>query len=378
MRSDVIPISELEQRDLAAWKRLGATAVTLNPFAEQEFVLPAAFAWRVHDLAMLVVRDGSDWLAAVPVRSMRSWRGVPGPCLATWRHAYCYFGGPLVVHADTEAILATLIKGGLQAGRCLALDWIDVDGPVSEPLASALATESRLVVVDEFERAALYRRSSPDYLEQTLNPPERDDYQRKLELLQHEVGTLTLRDHSTDPAAYERFLKLERAGWKGDVGTAMASRPGHAVFFTQMCRGFAQSDRLLMLSLANEQRTAAMSCELLAGDMSFSFKLTFDERLARFSPAVQFHIANIDRFHASGLAWSDSCADSDHATLNRLWPERRRLRSVVATRREPSGALPFAKWRTASAATPSRRYPPADRSIRTPDGPGLYSASARL
>jgi Acetyltransferase (GNAT) domain len=354
MRSEVIPISTLEPQDLVAWQRLSATAVTPNPFAEPEFVLPAARAWQVKDLSVLVVRDGRDWLAALPVRSMRSWRSVPGTCLANWRHDYCYLGAPLVTDGDIEAILATLIKGGLLANGCLALDWIDVDGPLSAALASVFATESRLVVVDEFERPALYRRDSPDYLQQTLSAQRVEDYQGKLQLLEHEVGELTLRDDGHDPAAYARFIKLERSGWRGEVGSALACRPGHAVFFTQMCHGFAQSGRLLMLSLASEQRTVAMSCELLAGDMSFNFKFTFDERLARFSPGVQLYLANLDRFHTSELAWSDS-ADSDNATLDRLWPGRRRLRSVVATRREPSGALPYAKWRAASAALPIRR-----------------------
>jgi CelD/BcsL family acetyltransferase involved in cellulose biosynthesis len=354
MRPEVIPISELEQRDLVAWRRLGATAVTPNPFAEPEFVFPAARAWQVNDLALLVVRDGPDWLAALPVRSRRSWRGVPGTCLANWRHDYCYLGAPLVAERDTEAILATLIRGGLQVSGCLALDWLDVDGPLSEALDSVFAAETRVVVVDECERPALHRRDSPDYLQQTLSPRRLEDYQRKLRRLEQEVGELTLRDDSNDPAADQRFIQLERSGWRGEVGSAMACRPGHAVFFTQMCRGFAQSGRLLMLSLASEQRTVAMSCALLAGDMSVNFQLVFDERLARFSPGVQLHIANIDRFHTSGLAWSDS-ADSDNATLNRLWSGRRRLRSVVATRREPSGALPYAKWRAASAALPIRR-----------------------
>jgi CelD/BcsL family acetyltransferase involved in cellulose biosynthesis len=354
MRSEVIPISELEQRDLVAWQRLSATAVSSNPFAEPEFVFPAARAWQVNDLSILVVREGTDWLAALPVRNMRSWRSVPGTCLANWRHDYCYLGAPLVAQGDTEAILATLIKGGLRASGCLALDWIDADGPLSGALASAFAAESRLVVVDEFERPALYRRDSPDYLQQTLSARRLEDYQRKLQLLEQEVGELTLRDASHDPAAYARFIRLERSGWRGEVGSAMACRPGHAVFFTQMCRGFAQSGRLLMLSLASEQSTVAMNCELLAGDMSFNFKLAFDERLARFSPGVQLYIANLDRFHSSGLAWSDSAA-SDNATLNRLWSGRRRLRSVVATRREPSGVLPYAKWRVASAALPIRR-----------------------
>jgi hypothetical protein len=44
-----------------------------------EFVLPATSAWTAGDLQLLVVRDGSDWLAALPVRRARSRRGVPDP-----------------------------------------------------------------------------------------------------------------------------------------------------------------------------------------------------------------------------------------------------------------------------------------------------------
>jgi CelD/BcsL family acetyltransferase involved in cellulose biosynthesis len=356
MRSDVISISDLGRLDLAAWEELGAAAVSRNPFAEREFVLPAARGWGVDDLGVLVVRDGTQWLAALPVRSVRSWRSVPGRCLAGWRHSYCYLGTPLVAGGgDPEAILAMLIRRGLQVGGCLGLDWLDVDGPLAGALTAALASASRPVEVEQFERAALYRRDQPDYLEQTLSARHRKEYQRKLRLLEREVGELTLRDRSDDPAAYERFLELERSGWKGKAGTAMASRPGHGEFFIEMARGFARSGRFLMLSLESEQRTVAMRCDLLAGEISFNFKVAFDEQLGRFSPGIQLYIANLERFHASGRAWSDSCADADNATLNRLWFGRRGLRSVVATPRRVTRALPYVKWRLAAEALPLRR-----------------------
>jgi hypothetical protein len=44
MRHDVLPISELTARDLSAWRELGADALSPNPFAEPEFVLPATRA----------------------------------------------------------------------------------------------------------------------------------------------------------------------------------------------------------------------------------------------------------------------------------------------------------------------------------------------
>ena len=356
MRFDVLQLSDLHTRDLAALEQLGSAAVVANPFAEPTFVRPATLAWAVDDLGLLVVRDGSDWLAALPVRSVRSWRSVPGRCLAGWRHSYCYLGTPLVAEGvDAEAVLTTLVRRGVREHGSLALDWIDADGPLSEPLQAALGSAQRTVVLEEFERAALHRRERPDYLEQALSSRHRREYRRKRKRLEKAVGELSLREESQDPAAYERFLELERSGWKGETGTAMASRPGHAEFFVEMCTGFARSGRLALLSLRSDGRVLAMRSDLIAGDVSFVFKVAFNERFAQSSPGIQLDIANFERFHASELTRTDSCTDPANSTLNRLWLGRRRLRSVVATPRRASGAPQYAKWRAAAAALPVRR-----------------------
>jgi CelD/BcsL family acetyltransferase involved in cellulose biosynthesis len=354
MQCDLVPVSDLSPSSLAAWRRLGESAAAPNPFAEPAFVIPAARAWAIDDLEVLAVREQDLWLAAVPVRRVGSWRSVPGSCLAAWRHLYCYLGTPLVAQAD-KALLGALVTGALEISSCFALDWIDVEGPVAEALFAALDSESRPVVLEEFERAALYRREPPDYLDKALSRHHRNEYRRKLKRLETEVGSLTLRDVSDDSAAYDRFLELERSGWKGEAGTAMASHPGHGEFFLEVCRGFASSGRFLMLELASDKETVAMRCELLAGDGSFNFKVAFNERFARFSPGIQLYIANLHRFHHSGMRWSDSCADSTNATLNRIWPGRRRLQSVVATRRGAHGTLQYGKWRAAAAALAAKR-----------------------
>src|ERR1700735_3347100 len=102
MRSDVIPVSELAPRDLAAWRELGLHGVAPNPFAMPEMVLPATRGWGVHDVGVLTVREGTGWRAALPVRRVRNYRSVPGTCLAGWRHSYCYLGTPLVAPGATE------------------------------------------------------------------------------------------------------------------------------------------------------------------------------------------------------------------------------------------------------------------------------------
>lgn len=352
MRAHVLSISDLGPRDLAAWRQLGATSVSPNPFFEPDFVLPATKAWGVDDVGMLIVRDRADWLAAVPVRKVHSWRRTRGRFLTAWRHDYCYLSNPLVADADAEAILATLVRGGVQETGRLAIDWIDVDGPLDRALHSAAI----VVTVEQFERAALCRREDGDYLE-TLSSRHRREYRRKLRRLESELGTLTLRDDSHDPAAYTRFLELESSGWKGaaGTGTAMACRPGHGEFFIEICKRLAGTGRLELLSLASEDRIVAMQSNFTFQDMTLAFKIAFDEQYARFSPGIQMELANIDHFHANGWTWSDSCSSPENATLNRLWSGRRQLRSILATRRDAAGTLTSAKWQAAIATRPIRR-----------------------
>ncbi len=354
MRSDVIPVSELASRDVQAWRELGLESVAPNPFAMPELVLPATRGWGTRDVGVLAVREGTEWRAALPVRNVHSYRSVPGACLVGWRHSYCYLGTPLVAPGATEAAVEALIAGGLRVGRSLVLDWIDDDGPLAEPLSAALGSVSRPVVLERFGRAALYRREQGDYLEHSLSSQHRSEYRRRRHKLEQQVGPLELRDESDDPSAYARFLALERSSWKGAAGTALAVR-GHADFFTDVCSNFAQSGRLRLMSLRNDERTVAMLCDIVAGSTAYGFKITFDQDLRRFGPGLALMIAYIGHFHAAGLTLLDSCADVDNATLNRLLADRRPLRSAVATARGPAGAIDFAKWSAASAALPLRR-----------------------
>ena len=50
---------------------------------------------------------------------------------------------------------------------------------------------------------------------------------------------------------------------------------------------FRAAGRLQLLALTAGERTAALKCNLLAGDEVFCFKIAYDEAYARFSPGVQ-------------------------------------------------------------------------------------------
>jgi CelD/BcsL family acetyltransferase involved in cellulose biosynthesis len=323
--------------------------VSPNPFLEPRFVLAAARGLGVTDVGLLVVRNRGDWLAALPVRRVLAWRAVLGRCLASWVHLYCFLGTPLVAESDPEAALTLLLRRGLRDCACIALDLVDADGPLAAPLSAALAAESRTVVLERFERATLRRRPTCDYLEQTISSRHRKELRRTFRKMVREVGDLTVVDRSDDPSAYEQFMQIEATGWKGRRGTGLGCRAGHAAFFREMCGEFAANGKLELLSLQTGDRTLAMKCNLLADGVTFCFKIGYDDGFARFSPGIHLELANIEHFHAGTSSWSDSCAAPSNAMINRLWPGRRALQSLVPCRRGVSGTLPYLRWKTASA-----------------------------
>lgn len=352
MRCDILPLSSLRHREVDAWRDLAARAIVPNPFAEPGFAMPAAQRLHVRDAGVLVVLDGSDWMGAVPVRSVSRWRRVPGRYLTVWRHPYCFLGTPLLAAGHPDATLAEMLRRATREPGTLAfaLDLVDADGPFGEALATALPTVGPApLVIDAYERAFLHRRSDGDYLESTVSSRHRKELRRTRRLLEAEVGPLVVRDVAGDEQAPARFLELERGGWKGRVGTAMACIPDHADLLADLCRGWASAGRLQMLSLQTDTRVVAMACNVSAAAGSFRFKIAFDEELARFSPGIHLEIGLLEAFHNGDASWMDSCADPRNKMIHRLWAPRRQLQNLIISSSGARGAIGHGIWTAARA-----------------------------
>ena len=351
MQSDIVKVSDLTDSDLDAWRELAGASVEPNPFVEPDFVLPAMRAWDVNDVAVLRVRNGATWLAAIPVQSVASWRSVPGRCLVAWRHPYCYLSNPLVARGDVEGIVSALLARGHRDASGFGLEWIASDGPFAE----VLGLQCRVAKISEFERAALYR----GHAHVGDNPPTGHtarNLRRQRRLLERDSGELAIRDRSGDRTAHERFLDIESVGWKGsETHTAMACRPGHGEFFLDMCARFASLGRLRLLALESDGQIIAVKSDLVAGSTLYGFKSAFDERYARYSPGAQLEMASMEAFWSEGWEMFDACTAPDNTFYNKLWPTRRTLHTVIVTPRDTAGTLGYAKWRAASAMRPVGR-----------------------
>jgi CelD/BcsL family acetyltransferase involved in cellulose biosynthesis len=327
----------LEAADVERWRDLAAAAVEPNPFYEPDVLLPAVEHLVPGGVALAVVRAGGDWRACMPVRRQARLGRLPGPCLVAWHHPHAYLGTPL--GRDVEAVEELVHRlAGDQATGWLGLPMLATEGPVGRAVLAAAEPRGRLVEAEE--RAALVRRADGGYLE-ALPSKRRRELARQARGLASACGApLQLADRAGEAGAVGAFLSLEHSGWKGEAGTSLRAIDGHAAFFGAMCARLAEAGRLQLLELRAGRRLVAMKCNLLAGDGAFCFKIAYDEQLGRFSPGVQLELRNVDVFHETGgLAFSDSCAAAGNAMINRLWPDRRAVGTLVLPSRTMLGTV---------------------------------------
>jgi CelD/BcsL family acetyltransferase involved in cellulose biosynthesis len=105
--------------------------------------------------------------------------------------------------------------------------------------------------------------------------------QRKLE----EEGELRLISTTeADPTELERFYQLERAGWKGEEGTAIACAAETRKFYDGVARSATRFGYLSLYRLDCGDRTVAMHYGLTYGGRYFLLKPAYDEHFSHGAP----------------------------------------------------------------------------------------------
>src|SRR5437870_2180293 len=102
----VVPLADVDDGMLAAWRSVAARALEPNPFHEPAFVLAAAHHLGAPGVALALVEAGGGWQACLPVQRARRLPGGHLPALTTWRHLYSFLGTPLVAPDAPVAALA--------------------------------------------------------------------------------------------------------------------------------------------------------------------------------------------------------------------------------------------------------------------------------
>jgi len=314
------------------WTALALRAAEPNPFAELWFV-SAALASLPETVRpqLLEVRRADRLIGLLPVVPERGYARLPVHFTANWQHDQMFLGTPLVAAGEEAAFwraaLATL-DDAPGAGNFLHLRGLAEQGPVYRALVATRACGIAYHEVRAFLQSSLGPQA---YYEQAVRPKKRKELRRQRNRLA-ELGDLAFRrlENAADLAGWcDAYLALEKAGWKGEAGSAFACLPAKEAFFRAALKGAHDAGRLQFLRLDVGGRPVAMLVNFRCPPGSFSFKTVFDGSFARFSPGVLIQIENLDILDDPAIAWMDSCAAEDHPMIDSLWAERRAIVRVT-------------------------------------------------
>lgn len=278
---------------------------------------------------MVSDRDG-EWLGAMPLVARLRYGRAPFPHWAAWNHPNQFRGTPLVRSGAASrfwhALLAGLDRHGI--GRmALRLHALPLGDPVTDALIEVARQTRRTCKIDHHYARAILPAGGPDDA-----PALKGSRRRRIASLERkaerELGPLDLRI-SRSPAglkpALARFLALERAGWKGEAGSALGSDPGTHDFVRALAREAAARDRIEIAELFAGEHLLAASVHFTGPGEGFGFKMAYDEAQAACGPGLLLLHRLTGHFRAGGMNRIDSCCTPGQEPISSLWPARLQL-----------------------------------------------------
>jgi CelD/BcsL family acetyltransferase involved in cellulose biosynthesis len=158
------------------------------------------------------------------------------------------------------------------------------------------------------------------------------------------VGAVEIVNERTPGAAetaFEIFLKLEAASWKGDEGTALLCDADDARFSRRLIRKLAAHDLASVALLRVDGEAIAAQVLLYGGQRAYTWKTAFKTSFARFSPGVLLADKAIEAMLESGhVVTIDSCSFPGGFMARLLTGRRTFVDALIDVR--PRNALAFA------------------------------------
>ncbi|MCE9649354.1 MAG: GNAT family N-acetyltransferase [Parvibaculum sp.] len=335
----------------AALDELAANATDGNPLFEAA-TLAAALAHLQAGSPATVALIWSNLggkrtlIGAFPYRARRFYLGLPVSIWTIWTHIHSFLATPLVrTGSEKEAIQRFLSFADRAGAPLVRFPLFQADGAFGAALTEVLAERGRpFAETGRHERAFL--KSDLDgeaYLAAHMRKKKRKEYNRLWNRLA-ETGDLKFETPGAEldlGTWLESFLELERSGWKGKRGTALAERQNERDFFETMCRDAHAANKFHAAQIVLDGKPLAMLASFIAGGGAFSFKIAYGEDFARYSPGALLMMKVIGAFHDDPrIGWADSCAVPNHPMIDHIWAERRAISEFdVATSHPLSPSL---------------------------------------
>lgn len=282
---------EVIERLAAEWRALCDEAT--QPFFQPEWIAAYVRAFAADKtLLVFTVRRGGQLCAVLPLIAERATlHGIPVRKLRSPSNVHsCRFDLVVAPEEATEAIPA-LWQALRQRGDWDVIELCDVPqgGRGEQLLASAVAdgfqTGRWSMPSGPYVPLAAPNGTSEEQTERTQRDGSAKLHSslRRLRRRLEQQGTVQFSCETT-PAQLAHFYALERAGWKGQEGTAIACDERLRGFYDDIAQTAAQQGRLLLYRLECGAQTIAMQLCITDEKTCYLLKPAYDEAFGNYSP----------------------------------------------------------------------------------------------
>jgi hypothetical protein len=242
---------------------------------------------------------------------------------------YAFVSSPIVDPAYADAVIAAFFSAieNSTLPKVLNLPSLDAEGPVYAAILMALAKRgTEPLVLSELSRPYVTRESGVKRTGSTRKKL-RQDWNRLSALGTAEIG------NDRTPAgvaeAFEAFLALEKASWKGERGTALLSNESDAAFVRRLIHDLAERQAASVAELKLNGEVIAAQVLMYCGDTAYTWKTAFDAAYARYSPGTLLVDKITDELLASAdIKAINSCA-AESSFMGQLWSGRRAMADML-------------------------------------------------
>ncbi|MBS0534508.1 MAG: GNAT family N-acetyltransferase [Proteobacteria bacterium] len=251
---------------------------------------------------------------------------LPLPFFVGW-YAYAPLTTPLLDRDHPEAAARALLTAARKAGaHAVMLPAMAQDGTVAAALRAAAAPFGAAPrVFNAHERARLDATQDADEAAQALGSKKLKELRRQRNRLADsgDVSFKIAAPGAEADAALEQFLALEAAGWKGEAGTALASKQGDIAFMKEALPAMVRDGTAQIATLSSGDKVVAAGVLLRHLNRAYFFKIAYDESVAKMSPGVQLTLDITRAMCADAQIDSvDSTAIANHPMIDHIWRGR--------------------------------------------------------
>lgn len=314
--------------------RLAERALDPNPFFLPEFLEPAIQGLGAKGLRLAIFSDRDDLGFFAPVIASTS------PILgrrrfSVWTHPYAPLGTPLI-DRDTAKVAAESLVRHMRTSRrtLLTIPHLPLKSATAAALCEGAERRGFWTVAERQSRPVLYPDASKGLagFEEMVSQKRRRELDRQLRRLCEagSVSYMSARTASEIETAFNMFTELERAGWKGRRGTALARRPEVHEFARIAVMQLAQLGLATIDVMRVGDRPIAALIRLDHSGLSIPWKIAFDEAFSAYSPGKQLMCDETRRWMSDPtIKRVDPVCEEDNPLMAPLWPERETYGTLI-------------------------------------------------